>query len=384
MNDSYPDAYVVAAPCVDVQLGVVTCSSSAVQSPHGTSCGLELGALAQNSSSALPSGKDGMRITMTGGSGGRTLVYDMICDETAPPTVGPIGLVSTHVAGFPNPALTYLITWPTPHACASHRPELLGSGKCGAASVPVPTANQLRYQTGEIVALTHFNMASFIRNGDPGCTASNWNTKAPTAAGPSSDPATFNPTRLDTDQWAEVYRSFGVKGAVVTAKHGCGHLLWPTKVKFDDGSPYTYCVGKKDSAIKQDVLALFSASMERANITHGFYYSFTNNFYMNVQSHVAGHSKTILKGQKNVSQAEFERIALAQVAELWTNYGQLGEIWFDGGYGGDVGPAIRKLIQTQKLAVGFGGAGVIGSPVGWVGTESGLPGAPDRFLISDC
>lgn len=48
--------------------------------------------------------------------------------------------------------------------------------------------------------------------------------------------------------------------------------------------------------------------------------------------------------------------------------GQLGEIWFDGGYGGDVGPAIKKLIQPQKLAVGFGGAGVIDSPVGWVGT----------------
>ena len=39
-----------------------------------------------------------------------------------------------------------------------------------------------------------------------------------------------------------------------------------------------------------------------------------------------------------------------------------------GGYGGDVGPAIKKLIQHQKLAVGFGGAGVIDSPVGWVGT----------------
>ena len=91
-----------------------------------------------------------------------------------------------------------------------------------------------------------------------GCNGDNWLRKAPGAAGPSADPATFNPTQLDTDQWAEVYKSFGVKGAVVTAKHGCGHLLWPTEVTFDDGSPYTYCVGKKDSAIKQDVLALFS------------------------------------------------------------------------------------------------------------------------------
>ena len=65
----------------------------------------------------------------------------------------------------------------------------------------------------------------------------------------------------------------------------------------------------------RQVLALFSASMQKANITHGFYYSFTNNFYMNVASHVAGHSKTVLKGQVNVSQAEFERIALAQVRD---------------------------------------------------------------------
>ena len=103
-------------------------------------------------------------------------------------------------------------------------------------------------------------MASFVENGDPGCNAKNWLVKAPGAAGPSGDPATFNPTLLDTDQWAEVYKSFGVKGAVVTAKHGCGHLLWPTKVNFDDGSPYTFCVGKKDSAVKTDVLAAFSES----------------------------------------------------------------------------------------------------------------------------
>jgi alpha-L-fucosidase len=104
-----------------------------------------------------------------------------------------------------------------------------------------------------------------------------------------------------------------VKGAVLTAKHGCGHLLWPTNVTFADGSPYTYCVGKEGSAIKEDVLALFSASMAKANITHGFYYSFTNNFYMNVRSHVAGHSKVVLPGQVNVTQEEFEAIALGQV-----------------------------------------------------------------------
>ena len=45
--------------------------------------------------------------------------------------------------------------------------------------------------------------------------------------------------------------------------------------------------------------------------------------------------------------------------------------WFDGGYGGDMAAGIKTIIAQQKLAVGFGGSGVMDSPVGWVGTESG-------------
>ena len=69
------------------------------------------------------------------------------------------------------------------------------------------------------------------------------------------------------------------------------------------------------------------AATTAAGIGHGFYYSLTNNFFLNVISHQAGASKTLLPGQVNVSQAEFEAIALAQVTELWTEYGNLTEIW---------------------------------------------------------
>lgn len=95
MNDSFPDNYLVTAPCNDVVTpsGAV-CNSSAVQGPS-SSCGLPLGALALNSTAPLPNGEDGMRITMQGGVGGRALVYDMICDKTLPVTAGPTGLVGT-------------------------------------------------------------------------------------------------------------------------------------------------------------------------------------------------------------------------------------------------------------------------------------------------
>lgn len=62
-----------------------------------------------------------------------------------------------------------------------------------ASMIPTPSAPQLRYQSTDFVALIHFNMATFARDGDPGCTPRNWNVKASYATGPTSDPHTFNP-----------------------------------------------------------------------------------------------------------------------------------------------------------------------------------------------
>ena len=162
MKDRYPDLYAIAAPCADVTLGGTTCNASAVQLRDGSSCGLPLGTLSQNTTAPLPSGGDGMRIALAGGAGGRTMYYDMICDKTVPASNPPDPLVETCTKGKCDPdlpssnPLNYLVTWRTPHACTTDAPELLGSGRCAAPNVPLPTANQLRYQQSEIVALTHF------------------------------------------------------------------------------------------------------------------------------------------------------------------------------------------------------------------------------------
>ena len=83
-------------------------------------------------------------------------------------------------------------------------------------------------------------MATFVEDGDPGCTADNWGRKQPYAAGPSADPATFDPAQLDFGNWADSFDALGVRNAVMTAKHGCGFLLWPTKSTLPDGSPFKY------------------------------------------------------------------------------------------------------------------------------------------------
>ncbi len=201
-------------------------------------------------------------------------------------------------------------------------------------TVPVPTRPQLDYYDSEIRALIHFNMATFIEDGDPGCTADNWNKKQPYATGPSSDPATFNPLLLDFNNWMNSFKSLGVRDAVMTAKHGCGFLLWPTDTKLPNGSPYDYCVGKERSAVKYvsedgaqrpsvravrdvpsgaltwlkfidcgigctcryDLIGNFAKSMAEGGVKIGFYYSLTNNFFMNVVGKVAKGSEGWLPG----------------------------------------------------------------------------------------
>lgn len=150
-----------------------------------------------------------------------------------------------------------------------------------------------------------------------------------------------------------------------------------------------------------DVLQHFVDATSARGIGHGFYYSLTNNFKLNVLTHNV-QPGPLLPGQLNVTQQEFEDFAFNSVAELWSRYGNLTEIWLsvyaaasgaylgpnpniptirsDGGYTGDMQARLTKLLaDNQPNAVCFGGFGISTSPARWCGTESGnsIPGYPD-------
>jgi len=193
-----------------------------------------------------------------------------------------------------------------------------------AAAALTPTAAQLKWQRDEIMALVHFNMATFFHNGDPGCDANNWLGCDPRGGCNSSDPASFAPTALNVSQWADSMLALGVTEAVLTAKHGCGHYNWPSKVLLPDGTRYPYAVNESF-----DVLKIFSDTMRARGLGHGFYYSLTNNFFLNEFSFNVRPPSTLLPRMANVTQAQFEDIVVASITELWTNYGDLDEIWFE-------------------------------------------------------
>jgi hypothetical protein len=98
--------------------------------------------------------------------------------------------------------------------------------------------------------------------------------------------------------------------------------------------------------------------------------------YLNVYSHYVKQG-ALLPGQQKVTQQQFEAIALAQVTELWTRFGSLNEIWFDGGYTSDMQKELKALLKAkQPGAIGYNGGGISANPARWSKTEGDVPPGP--------
>ena len=313
-TSSYHTPYTVSSPCVSAPTSRCANANTVAASPAyalvgaspNTRC-YSLGGAAGaggvlppgTETAALPS-QGGLRVSVQGGEGGRNLIYNLVCNATAPPSQGP-------EARAAHSGLTYPFTWRHPAGCGT---RLTGS-QCPAPPkqpVPLPTKAQLAYQNAEIVAIVCFQMDTYAANdGDPGCNAGNWATGINT-----SSPATYNPSRLNVSQWVAVSQSMGAKYAWLTAKHGCGFLLWPTKTKLPGGRPYGYDVGAPDAGSHVDVVKEWMQQLRRAGIGPGLYYSLKDNFYLNAAAHGLVRPGPLLPGQERV----VERHSANQAAPL--------------------------------------------------------------------
>ena len=223
-------------------------------------------------------------------------------------------------------------------------------------------------------------MATFARDGDPGCDSTNWNERAPYATGPTSDPKTFRPALLNTSQWFDSIDALGAKIAVLTAKHGCGFLLWPTEANLPEERDFPRLSSAASRITMQtlshppphygyhtdfDLLQDFVDSAKASGVGYGFYYSIMKNFFL-CRSFQGTNSclETVLNGQHNVTDEEYHSIVKTHLTELWTKYGNLTEVWIDSklqGFG-------SLLDELQPLA-----GGTPSNPRQWCGTELGFP-----------
>ena len=213
---------------------------------------------------------------------------------------------------------------------------------------PIPSDRQKIWQEMEYYAFIHFNMNTF--------TNKEWGYG-------DESPCTFNPTSLDTDQWAEVIKNSGMKGIIITAKHHDGFALWPSNYTSHSvkNSPWKNGEG--------DLIKDLEKSCRKFGLKLGIYLSPWD------RNHPDYGTKKYISYFRN------------QLTELLTNYGEIFEVWFDGANGGsgfyggtnEVRKVDKKtyydwenthtiIRELQPNAVIFSDAG---PDIRWVGNEKG-------------
>ena len=154
--------------------------------------------------------------------------------------------------------------------------------------------------------------------------------------------ATFNPVKYDPESWVLLAKQAGMKYIVITAKHHDGFAMFKSnasKFNIADFTPY-----------KKDVLEALAKACKKYNMKLGFYYSQAQD-WNNPGGAVA--RKLMSEGWDNPDSARInaftaannghwdpaqltstmdeymEKVAIPQVKELMTNYGEVAVLWWD-------------------------------------------------------
>jgi len=163
-----------------------------------------------------------------------------------------------------------------------------------------PTKEQLAFHDLELGLFIHFGLKTY------------------TGGSEGASPLSFNPKKLDCEQWMEVAKSMGAKYVVLTARHEGGFCLWPTETTDYSikSSPW------KDG--KGDVVREFVNACRKHDMKVGLYHSSWHDSY-----HTKWQDADYFKKQGPEVQEKFTQMQEQQVTELLTNYGPITYLWFD-------------------------------------------------------
>jgi len=211
----------------------------------------------------------------------------------------------------------------------------------GMYAQPKPTPQQLAWHGMEFYLFMHFGPNTF--------TDLEWGKG-------TEKEEVFNPKTLDCEQWCRVAKAAGAKGIIITAKHHDGFCLWPTKF-----SKHTVRESKwKDG--KGDVLKELSAACKKYGLKFGVYISPWD------------------RNHPDYGTEKYNDVFVGMMKELFTNYGPIWELWWDGANG--EGPNGKKQVYdwkrfketVRKLSPKTVVFSDIGPDIRWCGNESGTAG----------
>ena len=224
---------------------------------------------------------------------------------------------------------------------------------------PVASAAQLRWHEMETNAFIHFTINTF--------TDKEWGFG-------DESPSLFNPTDANVEQWITTLRDAGFKAVILTTKHHDGFCLWPSQYTDHTIAKSPYKNGKGDIV------------REVADACHKYGLQF--GIYMSPWD----------RNRADYGQPSYVEYYRDQLKELFTSYGPVFEMWFDGANGGDgyYGGANEKrqingavyydwpttlniVRQYEPEVIFFSDAG---PGVRWVGNERGIAGETNWNTIS--
>ncbi|MDR0554782.1 MAG: alpha-L-fucosidase [Treponema sp.] len=217
----------------------------------------------------------------------------------------------------------------------------------------VPDERQIAWQELGFTAFLHFGPNTFTNR--------EWGDG-------KENPAVFNPTALDTDQWCETLKNAGFKAAILTAKHHDGFCLWDTK---------TTSHNVMRSAKPVDVVKRFVDSCEKYGLRPGLYLSpWDEN-----QEHfgIYGDNKAPWTGPDGVVYQNYSEFFIAQLEELLGTdangeyrYGKMYSMWFDGAKG-STNPQTydwRRIFARARELQPDCVLTNVGPDAGWIGNEA--------------
>jgi alpha-L-fucosidase len=201
-----------------------------------------------------------------------------------------------------------------------------------------PAPQQAAWQDLEFGVIIHFTTNTFLDR--------EWGDG-------TADPATFNPTQFDPDQWMKAIRDSGAKYVVFVAKHHDGFCLWPT-------GQTNYSVKSSPwKGGKGDVVGDVARSARKYGLKFGVYLSPWDRH-----------------DPRYKDSAAYDAYYQSLLEELVQNYGDLVEFWLDGaGSAGHVYnfPKIIETLRTyQPNTIVFADTALFEyGDARWVGTEGG-------------